>query len=312
MRRNISLKGRNFLSLKDFSFHEIRKILDRAHEIKTSVICRRVAKTCSDKTVVMVFQKPSTRTRVSTERGQYLLGGQSIFLSPDDIHLGTSESVRDTTSVLSRMNDALMARVHNHSTLVEMAKYSQVPVINALSEKYHPLQILADFLTIEERFGKFGNGPRVAICWVGDVNNILHSLIIGCAIMQVHLKCAIPEAYEIDPEVIAFHKKTAYGIALDVYHEPEKAVKEAHVVMTDTFVSMGDEEQKQKKLDTLTPFRVTEELMELADENAIFMHCLPYKGDEVVPEVIYSDKSVVFQEAENRLYTVMAVLELLM
>ena len=259
----------------------------------------------------MIFQKRSTRTRVSSEVGMFLLGGHALFLGKDDIQLGVNETLKDTALVMSRMVNGILARVYGHQTVEELAKYSSVPVINALSDKYHPLQILADLLTIKE---KLQHLKGLKLAWIGDGNNVLHSLLIGCSKMGINISVATPNGYEPKPDVVKIareeSKKTNSRIFLT--NSPEEAIQGANIVVTDTFVSMGQEKEAEIRKKAFSGFQVNTKLVQDADQNYIFMHCLPRHQEEVSDDVFYSNHSVVFDEAENRLYTAMAVFQLLM
>lgn len=307
----MDLKGRDMLSLKDFTPEEIRFLLDEAKRLKQDFKTGKRDMPLAGKTLGMIFQKRSTRTRVSTETAMYFLGGHALFLSASDIQLGAGETIKDTARVLSRMVHGILARVYAHSDVEELAKYSSVPVINALSDKYHPLQILADLLTIEEHKGKL-QGLKLA--WVGDGNNVAHSLLIGCSKMGISMYVATPKGYEPSEDVVELAKSFAKdsGAEIKITNDPIETVTDADIVVTDTFVSMGEEDKAQEKLKAFSNYVVTEDLCSHAKSDYIFMHCLPYKHKEATEEVFESEHSVVFDEAENRLHTVMAVLKALM
>ena len=257
----------------------------------------------------MIFEKPSLRTRVSFEAGMTQLGGHAIYLAPSDIGMGKRESVADTAKVVSSMADIIMARTFSHKTVKKLAKYSKVPVINGLSDLEHPCQILADLMTIWEVKGKL---KGLTISYVGDAeNNVTHSLCLGAAILGIHFKCGSPKRYWMKKNVVGNAKKIAQktkSIILET-DNPKEAVKDADVVYTDTWVSMGDEREKEKRLKIFKPFQVNKQLMRLAKKDAIFMHDLPaYRGNEVTADVIDGKQSVVFQEAENRLHVQKALL----
>jgi ornithine carbamoyltransferase len=256
----------------------------------------------------MIFQKRSTRTRVSSETGMSLLGGHALFLGPSDIQLGVNESMRDTSSVLSRFNDVILARVFGHKDVVELAKYSQVPVINALSDMHHPLQTLADLMTLQEHFGK-ENLAGKTVAWVGDGNNVLHDLALGSAILGMNVNVATPTGYEMNAKILAQTKALAaqHGGLVKTTTVAAEAVKGSHVVVTDTWVSMGQEDEYAKRVKEFAGYQVDLTLMSRADPSAVFLHCLPRHPEEVADEVFYSEKSLVFPEAENRMWTVMAV-----
>ena len=257
----------------------------------------------------MIFQKRSTRTRVSTETGMSLLGGHALFLGPSDIQLGVNESMRDTASVLSRFNDVILARVFGHTDVVELAKYSNVPVINALSDLHHPLQTLADLMTLQEHFGK-ENLKGKTVAWVGDGNNVLHDLALGSAILGMNVNVATPKGYEMNADILARTQKLAaqHGGKVLTTTVAAEAVQGSHCVVTDTWVSMGQEAEYAKRVAEFDGYQVDNKLMSHADPSAVFLHCLPRHPEEVADEVFYSEKSLVFPEAENRMWTVMAVM----
>lgn len=256
----------------------------------------------------MIFQKRSTRTRVSTETGMALLGGHALFLGPSDIQLGVNESMRDTAQVLCRFNDLILARVFGHEDVVELAKYSDVPVINALSDRHHPLQTLADLMTLQEHFGKDLTGKTLA--WVGDGNNVLHDLMLGCAILGMNVHVATPTGYGPNADILRRTKELAQGSGASIMETTvaSDAVKGADVVVTDTWVSMGQEEEYKKRVVAFEGYQVNSALMKQANPGAVFLHCLPRHPEEVTDEVMYSPQSLVFPEAENRMWTVMAVM----
>lgn len=272
-------------------------------------------------TVAMMFNKRSTRTRVSTEAAVTMLGGHPMFLGKDDIQLGVNESLYDTSVVISSMTSCMVARVGPHSDVANLAKHSTVPVINALSDDFHPLQTIADFLTLHETFpsssaigsGLGLNGLKVA--WVGDANNVLFDLAIGCIKMGVDIAVAAPRGYEIPAAMKKLILSTAAGVEspgkLTETTVPEEAVKGANVLVTDTWVSMGQEAEAQKRLKDFAGFQITNDLAKRggAKEDWKFMHCLPRHPEEVADEVFYSPRSLVFPEAENRLWAALSALE---
>ncbi len=307
----MELNGRDLLTLADYSPEEIRYLLNEAKALKKQFKAYKRSKPLKGLTLAMIFQKRSTRTRVSTETAMYFLGGHAIFLSNSDIQLGAGETIKDTARVLSRFNDGILARVYAHSDVEELAEYASVPVINALSDKYHPLQILADLLTIEEHKGKL-EGLKLA--WIGDGNNVCNSLLIGCSKLGINMYVATPKGYEPPSDVVSMCEGFAEdsGSKIVITHDPVEAVKDADIVVTDTFVSMGEEAEAKKKLEAFKNYVVTEDLVANAKTDYIFMHCLPYKHKEAEESVFESENSVVFDEAENRLHTTMAVLKNLM
>lgn len=315
------LKGRHLLSLKDFSADEVTALLSTSHGLKRRVkVEGQVLQPLKGETMSMIFQKRSTRTRVSSETGMALLGGHALFLGPSDIQLGVNESMRDTASVLSRFNSVILARVFGHEDVEDLARYSDVPIINALSDKYHPLQLLADLMTLEEHFQDRREDPSnpssalkgLTLAWVGDGNNILHSMLAVAPKMGINVQVATPKGYEPDASIVARCEEEAskLGTSLVLSDDPLQAVNNADVVFTDTWVSMGQEEEKQKRLDDFTGYQITTEMMEKggAKKDWKFMHCLPRKPEEVSDEVFYDkDRSLIWDEAENRMWTVMSV-----
>lgn len=302
----MDLKGRNFATLVDFSKDEIEYLLQLSIDLKVKMQNKESYKPLAGHSMAMIFQKRSTRTRVSTETGFTYLGGHALFLGSDDIQLGKNETLKDTAKVLSRFNDILLARVFGHEVINELAEHATVPVINALSDKYHPLQILADFMTIKEHFGTLDG---LTLSWVGDGNNVLHSIMVAAPKVGMHLQIATPQGYEPDKDVIELARSAAEksGTKLILTDDPKEAVKDANIIVTDTWVSMGQDAEKEARLKSFAGYQVTRELTQLASENWVFMHCLPRKQEEVTDDVFYSDKSIVWDEAENRMYTVMAV-----
>lgn len=307
-----SVAGRDLLTLKDFSGDEIGYLLWTAADLKERIKNgKETVRLLEGKSAALIFQKRSTRTRVSTETGLALLGGHCVFLTENDFHLGVSESTRDTAKVLSRFCDFILARVNRQHDLEVMADGATIPVISGLSEMYHPLQILADFLTLQEHFGSlYGR----TIAWVGDGNNIIHSLMMAAPKFGIHLNIATPKGYEPDNEVT----KASQGFAdendtsLNLTNDAREACANADVVVTDTWISMGQEEEKAARLKSFEGYQVDTKLMSLAKKDAVFLHCLPRKPEEVTDEVFLSDKSLVWEEAENRKWTTMAVMTCLM
>lgn len=300
------MKGRSLLTLADYSGDEINELLDLSIELKQKMKDGEIYQPLTGKSMAMIFQKRSTRTRVSTETGFTYLGGHALFLGSDDIQLGKNESLKDTAIVLSRFNDLLLARVYDHSDLVTLAEEGSKPVINALSDKYHPLQILADFMTIKENFGQLND---LTLAWVGDGNNVLHSIMVAAPKVGINLRIATPTGYEPMEDVIEISKSEAdkNGTEIFLTTDPKEAVRGANIIVTDTWISMGQDDEKAKRINDFKGYQVTMELASEAATDWKFMHCLPRKPHEVDDEVFYSDRSIVFDEAENRMYTVMAV-----
>ncbi|TMW67275.1 hypothetical protein Poli38472_012391 [Pythium oligandrum] len=305
-----SMQGGNFLSTAQLSGEQFEALVSKAQEYKR-VYSDPATKATAPKPLTgeicsMIFQKRSTRTRISSEVGMHLLGGKALFLSSDDIQLGVNESLKDTALVLSRFNSVILARVFGHQDVQELAELSSVPVINALSDKYHPLQALADYMTVKEHFGKL-NG--LTFTWVGDGNNVLHDYMLAAPKVGANIRIATPAGYEPDADVVEETQRLAKAAGTSVFMttDPVEAVKGANVVATDTWISMGQENEKKERLQTFAGYQVSKDMLEHAANDHIFLHCLPRKPEEVTDEVFYSDKSLVFDEAENRLWTVMAV-----
>lgn len=289
---------------------ELKGLLQFSHKLKDTYAdkSKTLPKPLDGHSVSMIFQKRSTRTRVSTETGMALLGGHALFLGPSDIQLGVNESMRDTACVLSRFNSLILARVYAHSDITELAKYSTVPIINALSDLHHPLQTLADLMALQQHFGMDLEGKTVA--WVGDGNNVLHDLMLGSAKLGMNMHIATPTGYEPDSTILAKTEQLAAdnGGKVMTTTVADEAVAGADVVVTDTWVSMGQEDEYAKRVKEFEGYQVNTELMGKANPGAVFLHCLPRHPEEVTDEVIYSDASLVFPEAENRMWTVMAVM----
>jgi len=303
------MKGKSILSLLELNSKEVWKILDLARILKKEVKHGIFRPMLKDKILATIFQKPSTRTRVSSDVAMLQLGGHAINLSANELQLGRGETIEDTARTLSRYVDGVMARVYSHDDVVKLAKASSVPVVNGLSNFYHPAQILADLQTLLEVKGKL-EGLKVA--WVGDGNNVCNTWLIGASLMGINISIATPVKYRplkdaID-NAIRIAKETESKI--EVTENPEIAVKNADCVITDSIVSMGSDKEKEERLRIFLPkYRVDEELMDKADSDAIFMHCLPAKrGEEVAAGVIDGSRSFVWDEAENRLHSQKALL----
>ncbi|MBI4258143.1 MAG: ornithine carbamoyltransferase [Thaumarchaeota archaeon] len=307
------MKGRDVLSLAELSAEEIVQILDLAHILKSERSQGVFRKLLENRSLAMIFQKPSTRTRVSFEVAMFQLGGHAVNLSAGELQLSRGETIEDTARALSRYVDCIMARVYSHSDIVKLAEAADIPVINGLSDQYHPCQLLADLQTIRELKGRF-QGLRVA--WVGDGNNVCDTLLIASAKLGMNLTVACPSRHAPLPEAVRLAKKFSKetGAETRVIDDPSRAIKNADVVVTDSFVSMGTESEAAKRRKAFIPkYQVNKALFSKATPNAIFMHCLPaHRGEEVTNEVMDGPRSVVWQEAENRLHTQKAMLCLLM
>jgi len=292
----------DILTLDELESKEINNIIDLAIDLKKQQKKGKEKPLLQNKTLAMIFEKPSTRTRVSFETGMFQLGGHALTLSPNDLQLSRGESISDTAKTLSRYVNVILARVYDHKSLENLARNSSVPVINGLSDSFHPCQILADLMTIKEHKK---NLKKIKIAWIGDGNNVCNSLILGCAKLKIKLSVAIPDGYEPDFDVVKIGKDAEI---LEVSDNPEAAVKDADVIMTDTFVSIHNTNPDRVKK-FLPKFQVNQSLMNKAKKDAIFMHCLPAKRDqEVTSDVIDGSKSVVWDEAENRLHVQKALL----
>ena len=297
----VSAPPRHFLDLADFDTATLRRMLDIAAGFKKAEASSRPL---AGKTLALIFEKPSTRTRVSFEVAMRQLGGDVIVLSSRDMQLGRGETIADTARVLSRYVDAIMMRTDGHEKLTELAEHATVPVINGLTAASHPCQLMADLLTFEEHRGPI-TGQIVA--WCGDANNVARSWIEAAARFQFTLRIATPEAEKLPAELIAWAR--AEGATIELTDDPAKAVLGARCVVTDTWVSMNDDDHAGDRHNMLAPYRVASELMAKAAPDAIFMHCLPaHRGEEVTAEVIDGPQSVVFDEAENRLHAQKGVL----
>jgi len=291
---------RHFLTLADFSKEEILEMIDLAFKIKQETKNGELKPYMKQKTLGMIFEKSSTRTRVSFEVGMYQLGGQGLFLSSRDIQLGRGEPMKDTARVISRMVDMVMIRTFSQKKLEEFANYSKVPVINGLTDEYHPVQLMADYMTmIEQGIDK----PIVA--YVGDGNNMTHSWLMLASKLGFELRVATPVGYEVDDDILREAKNFAKtsGAKIEITNNPKEAIEGANVVTTDTWVSMGQEEEKEQRIKDFAGFMVDKDMMNLAQKDAIFLHCLPaYRGYEVSEEVFEEHSEVIFSEAENRLH----------
>ena len=292
---------RHFLTLNDFSKDELIEILNIAFDLKADLKNAIPNHKMKDKSLAMIFEKSSTRTRVSFEVGMTQLGGHALFLSSRDTQLGRGEPIKDTARVISRMVDMVMIRTFKQSDIEEFASYSKVPVINGLTDEFHPVQLMADYMTMIEH--SKNNNPKVA--YIGDGNNMAHSWLMLTSKMGFELSIATPKGYEVDENILnqALENAKTSGAKITITNDPKVAVKDADVVTTDTWASMGQEdEKKQRELD-FRGFCVDSNLMKLAKKDAIFLHCLPaYRGQEVSEEVLESSQSVIFDEAENRLH----------
>ncbi|KEA46152.1 ornithine carbamoyltransferase [Campylobacter mucosalis] len=299
---------RHFLTLNDFSKDEIIEIINLALQIKKEAKARNFKPYLKDQKLAMIFEKSSTRTRVSFDVGMNELGGHALFLSSNDIQIGRGEPIKDTARVLSRMCDMIMARVNSHETLTELVKFSSVPVINGLSDKFHPMQLLADFMTMLECGWEIVN---MRVAYVGDGNNITHSWLMLASKLGFELRVVTPKGYEPDAQIVAQALQNAKisGAKIIITNDIKEAVNNATIVTTDTWVSMGQESEKEKRIKDFAGFCVDENLMKLAHPKATFLHCLPaYRGYEVSEAVFEAHADEIFSEAENRLHAQKAVM----
>lgn len=307
-----SLYGRDLLSMADLTAEEIGLVLDKASALKQMQKSGQPHALLSGQTLGMIFQKPSTRTRVSFETAMYQLGGHALYLNANDMQLGRGETIADTARVLSRYLNAIMIRTFEQSDVEELARFASIPVINGLTDAEHPCQVLADLLTIREHKGRLAG---LKLAWVGDGNNMTHSLMLACATLGMEMTVSTPEAYEPDPGFVrkAGEIAASTGGTVALYRDPLEGVTGADVIVTDTWASMGQEEEHARRVRDFQPYQVNEKLVAKAKDDFIFMHCLPaHRGEEVVDEIIDGPHSVVWDEAENRLHVQKAVLALVL
>jgi ornithine carbamoyltransferase len=307
----VALKGRDFLRVNDWAPDELLSALDLADRLKARQREGVEHRHLEGKTLGMIFQKPSTRTRVSFEVGMFQLGGTALYLASGDLQLGRGETIKDTAHVLSRYLDGIMIRTFAQSDVDELAEHSDVPVINGLTDEFHPCQALADVMTIRERMGGF-EGVRIA--YLGDGNNVCHSLMVACGKLGMDFVAATPEGYDPDPEVVGWTREAAEasGASIELVREPRRAAEGADVLYTDVWTSMGQEEEHQRRLQDLEAYRIDGNMVALASERAIVLHCLPaHYGEEITEEVLYSDRSAVWDQAENRLHAQKGLLALI-
>ena len=296
------LKTKNLLTISELSKKEFLDLIDFSIKLKKEMKKGITKPLLKNKTLTMIFQKPSTRTRVSFEIGMFQLGGYAVNLNSNDMQLSRGESIEDTAKTLSQYTDCIMARVYDHKLLEKLAEHSTVPVINGLSNSFHPCQILADFMTIKEKKKRF---KGLKLTWIGDGNNVCNSMILGCSLADMKMSVATPKGFEPAKEVIQKAKKS---MEFELTTDPIKAIKNADVVVTDTFTSIHNRDLKRTKK-FIPKYQINSDLMKKAKRDAIFMHCLPAKrGSEVTSSVIDGPKSVVWVEAENRLHSQKALL----
>jgi ornithine carbamoyltransferase len=304
------LKGRSFTRVADWTRDELEAALDLADELKQERARRKELRVLPGRTLALIFRKPSTRTRVSSEVAIAELGGMALYVPAADLQLSRGESPRDTALVLSRMVSAILIRTFAQQEVEEWAEHASVPVINGLTDRAHPLQALADAMTVRERFGRL-EGVRLA--YLGDGNNVCHSLLRIAGRLGVNMVAATPPGYEPAADVVAAARAdaAATGASLDLGDDPREAARGADVLYTDVWISMGQEEEREQRLGDLEPYRLDEELLGLAADDAVAMHCLPaHVGEEITAGVLYGPRSLAWEQAENRLHTQKAVLAL--
>jgi ornithine carbamoyltransferase len=296
------LKGRDFLRVNDWEADELLTVLDVADRLKARQEKRIDHHLLPGRMLGMIFQKPSTRTRVSFEVGISQLGGTGLYLAAADLQLDRGETIKDTARVLSRYLDAVMIRTFRQADVDELAAHADIAVINGLTDDFHPCQALADVMTIRERFGTF---EGVRITYLGDGNNVCHSLMVACTKLGMHFKAATPEGYEPSPEVFGWADAAAQrsGGSVAVVHDPREAAADADVLYTDVWTSMGQDDEREARVRDLAAYRIDDDLLRLASDRSIVLHCLPaHYGEEITEEVLYGSRSAVWDQAENRLH----------
>jgi len=307
---SVMLAGRDLVSMDDLTAEELQAVLARAAELKARLRAGEQTPAAAGKSLAMIFEKPSLRTRVTFEVGMRQLGGQAIYLAPQDIQLGARESIADVARNLSRWVNGIMARTFAHRTVQELAEYASVPVVNGLSDREHPCQTLGDLLTIQEHFGRL-EGIRVT--WVGDGNNVLHSLLLGGAKVGLHITVATPPAYEPAGELVSRARAIGGEGAVVLTPDPHEAVRGADVIYTDVWVSMGQEAERQERLRAFAGFQVDAGLLRASGGKAKVMHCLPaHRGEEIAANVLDGPNSIVLDQAENRLHAQKGLLAMIL
>jgi len=297
---------KDLISIQNLSAQEIKEIFDLTDKLKKNN--NKFTKALSGKTIALIFQKPSNRTRVSFEVGMYQLGGNAVYLSPNEINLGVREAVKDVAKTLSRYIDGIVLRTFEHKNVIELAKYSDKPVINGLSDFSHPCQALADVYTVKEKLKKI---EGITLTYVGDGNNVCNSLLLTCSKVGMNINVATPKGYEVINEVVEEAKITAKttGSVIKILNDPFEAVKNSDVIYTDVWTSMGQEGESEERKKIFKDYQINDRLVNLAKKNVLIMHCLPaHRGEEITDQVIDSSNSVVFDEAENRMHVQKAIL----
>jgi ornithine carbamoyltransferase len=304
----VALKGRDFLRVNDWAPDELLFVLELADRLKARQREHIDHRHLEGRTLGMIFQKPSTRTRVSFEVGMFHLGGTALYLAAGDLQLGRGETIKDTARVLSRYLDGIMIRTFAQADVDELAAHADIPVMNGLTDEFHPCQALADVMTIRERLGEF-DGVRVA--YLGDGNNVCHSLMVACAKLGMDFVAATPEGYEPTETVVGWAREAAdaSGGSVELGHDPRAAAQGADVLYTDVWTSMGQEDERDRRVRDLEAYRIDDALVALASERAIVLHCLPaHYGEEITEEVLYGPRSAVWDQAENRLHSQKALM----
>ncbi|OPL10172.1 MAG: ornithine carbamoyltransferase [Firmicutes bacterium ML8_F2] len=306
----VDMKGKDVISIHDLHREEVEQVIDTAHILKMKNKLGEIYHPLQGKTLGMIFQKSSTRTRVSFEVGMWQLGGYALFLSANDMQLKRGETIADTARNLSRYLDGIMIRTFDHQDVVDLAQYGSIPVINGLTDLLHPCQVLADLFTIREKKGRL---EGIKLAYIGDGNNMAHSLMFGGAKMGMHVVICSPSGFEPDPEVIRLSRLDAAksGASINVQDDPAEAVKGADIIYTDVWTSMGMEKEYEERLKSFQRYQVNGALLEKAQEDVLVMHCLPaHRGEEITDDVIEGPRSIVFDQAENRLHVQKAILAL--
>jgi ornithine carbamoyltransferase len=308
----LGLKGRDFIALIDYTPEELRYLIQQAIDLKRKLKTGEVYQPLKGKTLGMIFEKNSTRTRVSFEVGMYQLGGHALFLSGHDLQIGRGETISDTAQTLSRYLNGIMIRTYAHKTVIELARAATIPVINGLTDKMHPCQALADYQTIYEKKGKL---EGIKLAYIGDGNNMAHSLMMGGSKLGVHVAVASPEGYDPDPEIVEMAREQAEltGGKITLHRDPKEAAADADVIYTDVWASMGFEQEQQEREKAFRDFQVNDDVVRYAKRDYLFMHCLPaHRGEEVAESVIDGPNSVIFDQAENRLHAQKAIMAAIM
>ena len=306
--KQVNLSGRDFINLEDFTSEELLSLINYTQILKSKVKNNEEINLLKNKTMVMYFSKPSLRTRLSFEIGIKKMGGDAFVLKQDEIILGERESIEDSSNVISRYCDLIMIRTFAHSDVEDFAKYSKVPVINALTDLSHPCQVLSDLFTIKEHFGKLRG---LTLSFVGDGNNVCNSLLIGCSMLGLNIKVATPKGYEADNKIIELAKNYAKenNSYVEIMNDVKTCIKDSDIVYTDVWASMGKEKEKMDRINSFKDYTLTMELFNTTNKGAIALHCLPaHKGEEINEDVFSLNSKYIYEEAENRMYTQMAIM----